>query len=80
METELARHVVIVAFRSAALLQELIPLLKEHCDEAEYRSFIEGIAKAIDSINVEVTEKVLSRHLELRSEIENKMSKYGQMI
>jgi hypothetical protein len=33
MEKEVAGHVIAVVFRSTKPLQELLPLLKEHCTE-----------------------------------------------
>ncbi len=36
MEKELAQYIAKVAFRAGADLTDLIPLLKEHCDDDEF--------------------------------------------
>ena len=50
MDRNLARHIVRTAFRCGGKLEELLPLLKEHCDDAEYGEYRRAIAMAIFGI------------------------------
>ena len=80
MEKELALHVVRTAFASAGKLEELLPLLKEHCGEEEGESYGMAIASVIAHIHRELTNKVFSSHPEVEEEIEKRMSRYGQVL
>ncbi len=80
MDKNLARHVIRVAFRNARDLQDLLTLLKEQCSPDEYRSYASGIAAAIDSINVALTNKALSSWPDLASEIDADLAKYGRVL
>jgi hypothetical protein len=80
MEKELAWHLIRATFRSTAELQALIPLLKEHCGEKEYKIYGRALARAIDKINVELANRIFSSHPELKAEVESKISKYGRVI
>ncbi len=61
-------------------MEELLPLLKEHCDEKEYSEYRMAIAKAIYNINNELTKKAFSAHPQLEEEVESKISKYGRLL
>ena len=80
MEKDVARHVIRVAFRTAAELQELMSLLKRQCSAEEYKGYALGFAAAIDGISVALTNKVLSSHPELTDEIETCLAKFGRFI
>ena len=80
MEKELASHVVRAAFRSATRLEELLPLLKDHCSEEEGKKYRTAIASAIAHIHRELTDKVFSAHPLLREEIESIVNKYGRIL
>jgi hypothetical protein len=79
MTNEQAWRVVQVAFRSASELQELIGPLKQHCTAEEYRNYSRGIAASIDAINVQLLERVLSAHPELRAKIESDLARFGRV-
>lgn len=78
MDIELARELVRTAFRSSAELQALLPMLKQRCDEEEYKSYALGIAAAIDTIGVGLTNKALAAHPGLVGEIEANLEKQGR--
>ena len=80
MDKELAQHVVRVAFRSAAQLQDLLPLLKEHCNGREYKAFTMAVAKAMDGINTELTNRVFASFPKLKEEVEENINKYGRVM
>jgi hypothetical protein len=80
VETKLALHVVRTAFASAAKLEQLLPLLKEHCGKEEGESYGMAIASAIAHIHRELTNKIFSSHPEVEAEIEKRMSRYGQVL
>ena len=80
MDKALARHIVGAAFRSSGQLEELIPLLKAHCNEEEGKEFGLAIAHAISHIHREITDKVFSSHPHLREEVENSIGTYGRIL
>ena len=80
MEKELARHIAATAFRSAVQLSEMIPLLKAHCDEAEFKTFVKAIATANATIHLEIDNRIYAQHPELEQEFEAKIKKYGRLI
>jgi hypothetical protein len=78
MEIDLARDLVRTAFRISADLQNLLPEIRKQCPDAEYRELARGIAQAIDSVGVALTNKALSAHPELKQEIDAKISESGR--
>lgn len=80
MTNETAWRVIQVAFRTAAELQGLLPFLKQNCNEEEYKNYSLGVATAIDSINVELTKRVLSSHPEFERQIESDIAAFGRIV
>lgn len=78
MDRELAKIVAITAFRSSADINNLIPLLKEHCSADEYRLFGLAIAASSAEISQQILYKIFSMHPDLESEFDNKIKKYGR--
>lgn len=77
MDIEFARHAIKAAFRSAGELQALLQLSKERLTPEEYKDFSSGIAMAIGQITVNVANKALDAHPELKQEIEAELSAFG---
>src|ERR1700722_19005267 len=68
MEQELAKHVVITGFRSASTLQELIPLLKKHCDPAIYEQYAKAISSVSAEISMEILNPIFQQYPEIKQE------------
>jgi len=73
MERELAKHVVATGFRSASVLQELVPLLKPHCDPNEYEKYARAIASVSAEISTEILNPIFDQFPDLKSEVEQKI-------
>lgn len=80
MKAELARHVALVAFRSSANLNELVPLLREHCTDSEYRKFLDAIAAVSGEVAMRVLQPIYAEHPEIEAEIDRRISEYGTLI
>ncbi len=80
MDRDLAKHVVTVGFHSLSLLEGLIPLLKEHCSEAEYNEFLKSIASVSGHLMTDLFKKVFQEYPDLENEVETKINKYGKFI
>ncbi|WP_198116950.1 hypothetical protein [Massilia rhizosphaerae] len=78
MEKELAKLVALTAFRSSGELNNLLPLLKEHCDEGEYRQLSVGIATASAEIGRQILQSVFAAHPELEKELGATVKKFGR--
>ena len=80
MDKELGLHIVRTAFRSTAALEELLPLLQQHCREEEARAYGRAIASSIASVHREITNRVFASLPELQAEVESKLNKYGRVL
>jgi len=80
MKPDIARHVLRAAFRSAAELQQVLPLLKENCTAKEYDEFRTGIATAIATVGDEVTNRILAANPGLSKEVDEEMKRYGRLL
>ena len=80
MDKDLAKLVAQTAFRSAAEINNLIPLLKEYCTEEECRDFGIAIATASSGISQQIMGKIFAMHPDLEAEFESQIRKYGRPI
>lgn len=80
MDRDIAKHVVDIAFRSASSLADLIPLLKEHCSEEEYKKLLKGIAAVSASINIELLNQIYEYFPDIKIDLEAKIQKYGRLV
>ena len=80
MERDLGRHVVRSVFRAERELEELLVPLKASLSDKDYKSYALAIAAAIDSINRQVLNKVLSARPELTAEIEADLQRYDRFL
>jgi hypothetical protein len=80
MDKELALHIVRTAFRSAAALDELFPLLQHNCGDEEAKAYGLAIASAVAHIHRELTNRVFSSLPELQVEVETQIRKYGRVL
>lgn len=80
MDRDLARHVVAVGFHSLSLLESLIPILKEHCDQDEYAEYLRSIGAVSAEMSTEIFDKIFQEYPDLQSEVESKIKQYGQFF
>lgn len=80
MDKALAQHVAATAFKSAAQLSDMIPILKAHCDEVEFATLARAIATANATIHTEIGNRIYAQYPELEQELEAKIRKYGRLI
>ena len=78
MERELAKLIALTAFRSSAEINNLVPILKEQCSDADYRSFAMAIASASTEIGQQLLNKVYSLYPDIKGELEARVKKYGR--
>jgi hypothetical protein len=77
VEKDLARFIALTAFRSSADLGDLVPFMKEYCDnEDEYRDFALAVAGAAAEINRRVLQKIFNLHPDLETDFEAKIKKF----
>ena len=79
MDKELAREIVIAAYRSSSYLDSLMPVLKQHCSEAEYAPFRATIPKLIVAIHDQLVQRAYVLHPELAAEVGAHIEKFGQL-
>lgn len=80
MNRDLAQHVARVAFRSSADLNDLIPLLREHCVQEEYEKYVKAIASASAEIGTEILARIFSSYPELEQDFEERIRRYGRLV
>ena len=54
MDKDLAQHVAMTAWQSFGRLERLIPVLKKHCDQEEFKIYLKAIAAAGSAIHQEI--------------------------
>jgi hypothetical protein len=80
MTEDLARLVALTAFRSSADLGNLVPILKQHCSEEEYRDFLDAITHAMTTIDLSVTRKAKALIPGIEAEWDAKVAAYGRVF
>lgn len=80
MKKEIALHAAIIAFKSSSNLTDLVPFLKEHCEEVEYRKYLEAIGDAIGCIHNKISKEIYEGHPEIKAEIDKRIEDYGFVI
>jgi hypothetical protein len=79
MDKTAAWKMIQTAFRCGAELQGLMHGLRQELSADEYESFAVGIAAALDGINVQLIERALKAHPELKDKIEFDLAKLGRI-
>ncbi|MFZ2007873.1 MAG: hypothetical protein WAV02_22525 [Stellaceae bacterium] len=80
MDRELARHVLEVGFNSGRLLEDLIPLIQNHCQKKESEQYIKAIASVLAEIGLEIFSKIYDQYPDLKKEVEDKVQRYGKFL
>lgn len=79
MNAETGWEAVRTAFRCGRELQGLLAFLKANSTPNEYKTFSVGIARAIDTINVELIDRTLDLHPQLKGRIEAELARNGSI-
>lgn len=80
MEKVLAKHVVVQSFLAADKMTSLVPLLREHCGEDEYRAIAMAIARSAAGIKSEIIDLIYAQHPEIEQEIDRDMERYDRVL
>jgi hypothetical protein len=80
MDSKLAWHIIGVSFRVNRELQDLLPILKKHCDGEEYQEYAQRIARGIHAVTTALIEKTITSHPELADRIEAGLAKFGRVL
>ncbi|WP_374374783.1 hypothetical protein [Dongia sp.] len=80
MEKALAKHVVVQSFRAVDKITSLVPLLKEHCSEEEYRALALAIARSAANIKSEMIDLVYARYPEIEEEVDRDIERYERVL
>lgn len=80
MDRELAQLIAKTAFRSGTDLTDMVPMLKEHCEDSEYQTFLRAIATASATIYLEIEKIIFAQYPELENEFGITIKKYGRLI
>jgi hypothetical protein len=80
MTEDLARLIALTGFRSSAMLGELVPVLKQHCSDAEYQDFRDAITLAMTAIETSVTRKAKALVPGIDAEWAAKVNDYGRVF
>jgi len=81
MDKDVAKFIALTAFRSSADLCDLVPFMKEYCDdEQEYRDFSLAIASAAAEINQRVLQKIFALHPEIETDFDTKINRFRRIF
>jgi len=79
MNEAAAWQAIQTAFRCGRELQALLRSLKQTCTVDEYKQFAVGIAAAMDTVNVQVLDRAMKAHPQLRARIESELALVGRV-
>lgn len=78
MDIELARMVMMVAGRCREEMAALMPILKEHCSDADREEASIAIAAIVYDLREEVMNKMFSKFPQLEQEHNDNQRKFGR--
>jgi len=67
------------AYKCSAEMQTLLQTLKESCPADEYRDHAHAIAASIDTLNVQLVERALTAHPELKQRLQSDIEHFGRL-
>ena len=79
MTKTLAWHMIRTAYKCGADLQALMRALKAGCPPGEYEGHARVIAVSIASLNLNLVERALESHPDLRKRIESDIAAFGRL-
>lgn len=80
MNKEIAHHVAYEVFKISSRFNNLIPLLKDTCDDDEYELLSKKIAAISGDIGIELLGYVFTKYPDIEDEIDEKIKKYSMLI
>ncbi len=80
MDREVARHVIRASYRGFREICDLLPLLKDQCDEAEYTALAKIIATIGADMQLKLNQHFYDRFPGLREEVHGTVDKYGVLL
>ena len=80
MDQKLARHFASVVFKSESQLVDIVHLLKQHCDDAEYKMYSKAIASVAATINLDLLNLIYKNNPEVQKDIEDTLDKFSVLI
>lgn len=79
MDNALARHVALAGYRSQQGLRDLLELLQNHCDQAEFETFRNGVELVDQKLQV-LIDMIFGDHPGLAQDIAEKTQKFGRPL
>lgn len=80
MDKDLAKDLATRGFMAMSQLTETLPVLKQHCDAAEYKTYLKAIGAVSASISTEIIHRAFAEHPEIEKEFEAKIAKHGRLF
>lgn len=78
MDRAIARVIAVSALRGAAEINNLVPLLKTVCPEAEYTAWRDRIAEASAQVTQLLLPSLFAEHADLEAELEAHYQRFGR--
>jgi len=80
MDKDLAKDLATRGFMAMSQLTQALPVLKQNCGEAEYKTYLKAIGAVSASISTEIVHRVFAEHPEIEKEFEAKVTKNGRLF
>ncbi|ANP47787.1 hypothetical protein [Candidatus Viadribacter manganicus] len=78
MDRATAKAIAVAALRSAAEINNLVPLLKATCPEPEYEAWRDRIAEASMLVTQGLLPAVFAEHADLEAELDDHYQRFGR--
>lgn len=79
MDRELAKIVLNATFKSGKELADLVPFIKEHCDEGDYERISTAIATILHELDSTVRRPIYREHPDLEREFGDRVARFGRV-
>ncbi|MBS0359810.1 MAG: hypothetical protein JSR98_00410 [Proteobacteria bacterium] len=80
MDRDLARIILHATHGSERGLAELVPVLREHCSEDDYKRMSRAIAGVMHDLESTIRQPIYLEHPELEQEIEDRVKRFGRIF
>ena len=70
MDKDTARELAVAAIKSASMLTNLLPFLRERCGPGEYEEIRNAISEIVADISIEVLNRIFKDHPDLERELD----------
>jgi hypothetical protein len=78
VDRDIAKIILNATYRSGRELADLVPFVKEHCDERDYERISIAIATVLHDLGSTIQQPIYQEHPDVECEIEDRVERFGR--